>query len=72
MILIFNVLSIIMEIMGVVIILAGKWANGVNDVVFFNETFFIGAGIVIAGLIINSISTFYVLDNFSDKIKAGE
>ena len=69
MILIFNVLSIIMEIMGVVIIFAGKWANGVNDVVFFNETFFIGAGIVIAGLIINSISTFYVLDNFSDKVK---
>lgn len=69
MILIFNVLSIIMEIMGVVIILAGKWANGVNDVVFFNETFFIGTGIVIAGLIINSVSTFYVLDNFSDKVK---
>ena len=69
MILIFNVLSIIMEIMGVVIVLAGKWASGTNDVVFFNETFFIGVGIAVAGLIINSISTFYVLDNFSDKVK---
>ena len=69
MILIFNVLSIIMEIMGGVIILAGKWVSGTNDVVFFNETFFIGAGIAVAGLIINSISTFYVLDNFSDKVK---
>ncbi len=69
MILIFNVLSIIMEIMGVVIILAGKWASGANNVVLFNETFFIGAGIAVAGLIINSISTFYVLDNFSDKVK---
>lgn len=69
MILIFNVLSIIMEIMGGVIILAGKWASGTNDVVFFNETFFIGAGIAVAGLIINSISTFYVLDNFLDKVK---
>ena len=67
MILIFNVLSIIMEIMGGVIILAGKWASGTNDVVFFNETFFIGAGVAV--LIINSISTFYVLDNFLDKVK---
>lgn len=66
MFLIFNVLSIIMEVMGVCVMLAGKWVSGTNNVVFFNETFFIGLAIMLIGLVLNSVFTFFVLDSKLD------